>query len=209
MVYTAPTLARLTRDAMTQAGSSTAGLLSIGSVEAARRISQGAVPDLYLSVDMELAGEVKNAVEIYPLGRFRLSLVCRKPLGSPQDLAGLKTALSDPNKAPIGYRELALAWMLYRDGWGDVLERYRQLGIAFVESRDVVNITAPTVLPSTSLVVVVPNLDASWALFETGGVDCVFAHTPFLVGRVEIGDVVASTGLWTIYRGQYGRGEIY
>ncbi|MFN3804539.1 MAG: ABC transporter substrate-binding protein [Pyrobaculum sp.] len=209
LVYAAPTLVRLGRDVLTQAGSFTAGLLSIGSVEAVKRISQGAVPDLYLSVDIELAKEVERALEIYPLGRFRISLVCRKPLGSPQELARLRTALSDPSKAPIGYRELALVWMLYRDGWADLLGRYRELGIGFVESGGVVNITTPIVLPSTSSVAVAPNLDASWTLFETGGVDCVFAHTPFLMGRVELGEAVASTGLWTIHRGQYGRDAVY
>ena len=80
-------------------------------MEGLRRIQQGSVPDVYASVDIELAADVKDARQIYSLGRFKLALACARPIASVSDLRGAKTALADPNKAPIGYRELAVAYM--------------------------------------------------------------------------------------------------
>ncbi len=204
-IYAAPTLVRFTRDALVRVGVSTDGLLSVGSVEALRRIQQGATPDVFVSVDIELAEKMGKPLDFLPLGRFKISVVCRERLNSPQELATVKTALSDPNKAPIGYREVALAWLLYRDGKADLLDKYRRLGIRFTQGE----IYIPTALPDTDLVTVQPNLDGSWSVFEIGGVDCVFVHTPFLFGRVKLLEEVNSTELWTAYRGRYRDRDVY
>ncbi len=211
MGYIAPTLMPLVRDASIQAGFSTQGLLSIGSVEALRRIQQGAVPDVFASVDVELLKEAKAAApyrEVMELGRFRIALICAVRIRDLSELASLRTALSDPTKAPIGYRELALVWLLYRGGVVDLRWRYEALGVRYVEWSRGVNITVPLRLSPSTYVELAPNLDGSWSHLETGGVDCVFAHTPFIYGRFTLGDRLESTELWDLYAVEY-RGRTY
>jgi molybdate/tungstate transport system substrate-binding protein len=117
MGFVAPTLMRVVSDAVAEAGLSGGGLLSIGSVEGLRRMQQGVLPDIYGSVDVELLQDVVGlgSRRVFVLGRFGMGLVCRSPVVSPEDLGERVVALADSNKAPIGYRALALAWMLKRD----------------------------------------------------------------------------------------------
>ena len=206
----APTLVRVVKDAAREAGLSVEGIQSVGSVEGLRRIQQGSVPDVYASVDIELAADVKGARQIYSLGRFKLALACARPIASVGDLREAKTALADPNKAPIGYRELAVVYMLKRSGVADLTARYEALGIRFADTAGGFNVTVPTVLASTADTKVVPNLDVSWSMFETGQVDCVFAHLPFILGKdMELKPVGASAELWEVYVGNYSRGQFY
>jgi len=208
--YVAPTLVRVVKDAARGAGLSVEGIQSVGSLEGLRRIQQGSVPDVYASVDIELAADVKDARQIYSLGRFKLALACAKPIASVGDLRGVKMALADPNKAPIGYRELAAVYMLKRSGVADLTARYEALGIRFVDTAVGFNVTVPTALFSTAEVKVAPSLDGSWSMLETGQVDCVFAHLPFILGKgVELKPVGASAELWEVYVGNYSRGRLY
>lgn len=209
--YVAPTLMPVVSAAAKAAGVGERGLLSIGSVEAVRRIQQGAVPDFFASVDVELYRDAVSAAsprQVFNLGRFRIALVCVRKVESLEELRRVRSALSDPTKAPIGYRELALVWLLYRDGWVDLRQRYEALGVRFVEWGGGVNITVPTVLSPSGLVEVAPNLDGSWSHLETGGVDCIFAHTPFIFGKFSLGDVVEETPLWEV-RSMVYRGRVY
>jgi len=208
--YVAPTLVRVVKDAAMRAGLSMEGIQSVGAVEGLRKIQQGSVPDVYASVDIELAADVKNARQIYSLGRFRLALACAKPITSVNDLRWVKMALVDPNKGPIGYRELAAIYMFKRGGVADLTARYEALGIKFVDTADGFNITVPTVLASTADTKVTPNLDVSWSMLETGQVDCFFAHLPFILGKdMELKPVGASAELWDVYVGNFSRGQFY
>lgn len=203
--YVAPTLIAMMRDAAVRAGLDPSGIQSIGSVEALRKIQQGNVPDLYASVDIELASQLRDvrAVrEIFSLGRFKLALACWRPVSGPADIAGLKEAFVDPNKGPIGYRELAVVWMLKRSGIADLTARYTALGISFVETPSGVNITVPIALPSTGEVVVVPNLDGGWSQFETKAVDCIFTSVPFLINKGVSLAKVAPGDVWDVYIGK-------
>jgi len=208
--YVAPMLVRVVKDAARRAGLSVEGIQSVGCVEGLRRIKQGSVPDLFACVDIELAADVKNARQIYSLGQFKLVLACARPIASVGDLRGVKMALVDPNKGPIGYRELAVVYMLKRGGVADLTARYEALGIRFVDTAAGFNITVPTALTSTADTKVASNLDVSWSLFETGQVDCIFAYLPLILGKgVELKPAGAPAELWEVYVGNYSRGQFY
>jgi len=207
--FVAPTLMRVVSDAVAEAGLSGGGLLSIGSVEGLRRMQQGVLPDIYGSVDIELLRDVDGLGprQVFVLGRFRMGLVCRSPVASPGDLGGRVVALADPNKAPIGYRALALAWMLKRDGVVDLVFRFERLGVGYLEARGV-NITVPAVLTPTRDVQVAANLDAAWSMLEVGAVDCAFAHVPFILGKFSRLEEVSNSSVWAAYRGGTWREDL-
>jgi len=208
--FVAPTLMRVVSDAVAEAGLSGGGLLSIGSVEGLRRMQQGVLPDIYGSVDIELLRDVDGMGprQVFVLGRFGMGLVCRSPVVSPGDLGGRVVALADPNKAPIGYRALALAWMLKRDGVVDLVSRFERLGVGYLEARGV-NITVPAVLTPTRDVQVAANLDAAWSMLEVGAVDCTFAHMPFILGKFSRLEEVDNSSVWAAYRGVHGGRTYY
>jgi len=201
--YVAPTLFKAVSDAVGQAGMSAGGLLSIGSVEGLRRIQQGAVPDFYASVDIELLREVERLRprQVYVLGRFSLGLVCRVPIGSPGELNEVSLGIADPNKAPVGYRALAAVWMLKRDGYVDLLPRVEGLGVRYVETGGGINITVPPVLAPAGGIQVGVHIAATWSMVEAGVVDCMFAHRPFILSVFSQLEEVGKTELWHVYRG--------
>jgi molybdate/tungstate transport system substrate-binding protein len=201
--YVAPALIKIMWDAARQAGLSTVSIQSMGSVEGLRRMQQGAVPDIYGSVDVELLPDVEKLKprQIFLLGGFGLGVVCRKPLNSPGDLATRRLVLADPNKAPIGYRALAAAWILKKDGVVDVMTLFEKTGVKYVETPRGVNITIPTTLTPTDKVEIAANLDASWSMLESGAADCTFAYLPFTIGRMGRLEKIGETDLWTIYKG--------
>ena len=207
--YVAPPLIKVVKDAAAKAGLSTEGVQSIGSVEGLRRIQQGNVPDLFASVDIELGAEVKNARQMYSLGRFKLALACRRPINALQDLSNLTTALADPNKAPIGYRELAFVWMAAKAGLASPLYKYEALGVKFVNTPSGVNITVPLNLPSTAKTLVTPNLDGSWSAFETGQADCVFTYVPYLINKGLVLKKEGEGAAWETYVANHSRGAAY
>jgi len=209
--FVAPTLMRAVSDAVAEAGLSGNGLLSIGSVEGLRRMQQGVLPDVYGSVDIELLRDVERLEprQVFILGRFGLGLVCRSPVTSPGELAERAIALADPNKAPIGYRTLALAWMLKKDDVVDLVSRFEKLGVRYLETGRGVNITVPAVLTPTGGVQVAANLDAAWSMVEVGAVDCTFAHRPFIVGRFSGLEKTGEAAAWAVYVGNYGGRTYY
>jgi molybdate/tungstate transport system substrate-binding protein len=209
--YVAPALIKIMWDASRQAGLSTVSIQSMGSVEGLRRMQQGAVPDIYGSVDVELLPDVEKLKprQIFLLGDFGLGVVCRKPLNSPGDLATRRLVLADPNKAPIGYRALAAAWILKKDGVVDVMTLFEKTGVKYVETPRGVNITIPTTLTPIDKVEIAANLDASWGMLESGAADCTFAYLPFTIGRMGRLEKIGETDLWTIYKGAKGGREYY
>jgi molybdate/tungstate transport system substrate-binding protein len=209
--YIAPTLIKITRDAARQAGLSTGAIQSIGSVEGLRRMQQGAVPDIYGSVDVELLPDIEKLKprQTFVLGGFSLGVVCREPLNSPDDLTTRTLVLADPNKAPIGYRALAAAWMLKKDGVVDVMTLFEKTGVKYVETPRGVNITIPTALTPTDKVQIAPNLDASWSMLESGAADCSFTYFPFVIGKLGRLDKIGETSLWTMYKGAKEGKEYY
>ncbi|MEZ0319507.1 MAG: ABC transporter substrate-binding protein [Pyrobaculum sp.] len=209
--YVAPTLVPVVKDAVVAAHMSPDAIQSVGSVEGLRRIQQGSVPDVFASVDIELEGDVKKTGltrSVYSLGRFKIALACMRLVNHVRDVANLTTALADPNKAPIGYRELALAWMLYKAGEADLLKKYEALGIRFVETPSGVNITVPTTLPPTEKTLVAPNLDATWTKLETGAADCVFTYTAYVAPRLSMAKA-GEEKIWDVYVANYTKGRLY
>ena len=209
--YIAPTLIKITRDAAEQAGLSTGAIQSIGSVEGLRRMQQGAVPDIYGSVDVELLPDIEKLKprQIFVLGGFSLGVVCRKPMSSPDDLTTRTLVLTDPNKGPIGYRALAAAWMLKKDGVVNVMTLFEKTGVKYVETPRGVNITIPTTLTPTDKVQIPPNLDAAWSMLESGAADCSFTYFPFVIGKLGRLDKIGETSLWTMYKGAKEGKEYY
>lgn len=210
--FVAPTLIAIAKAAASKAGLDPGGIRSVGSVEGLRLIQQGNVPDVYASVDIELLPDIKktNPRQVFVIGRFNLTITCLKPLRDVADLLSRRQALADPYKAPIGYRTLAAGWLLKKQGAADLTPLYEELGVRYAETPRGVNITTPIALKNTPRVVVAPNLDGAWAQLETGGADCAFAYTPFLINKgVEIGERLGETALWVAYRARASFGEVY
>ncbi|AAL65011.1 molybdate ABC transporter substrate-binding protein [Pyrobaculum aerophilum] len=207
--FVAPTLIRVIKDAVAKAGMSTGGIQSVGSVEGLRKIQAGSRVDLYASVDIELRGDIERVGPrgVFSLGRFKLALACRTPLRDLADLAKVKIALADPNKAPIGYRELAVSWWLQRDYGINLTARYKALGVGFYYN-GTLTITVPSALPNTNITDIAPSLDGAWTKLEIGAVDCVYAYVPFLVNKhLSLKPHGEETGYWTAYIGEAPGGK--
>lgn len=208
--YVAPTLVKVVKDAAAAAGLGTEGIQSVGSVEGLRRIQGGAKPDLFGSVDVELRPDAERAgaLQTYSLGRFKLAFVCRAPTAL-EELTSAKTVFADPNKAPIGYRELAAVWMLSRDLGVNLTAKYTALGVRFVYN-GTLYIYIPSSLPNTELIDVAPNLDGSWAKFEAGAGRCMFAYVPFLIGKgLQLRPAGGGTMYWEPYTAEAGGRTYY
>lgn len=182
VVYSAPTLVGLAEEAAARHVPGQVDVRSIGSVMGVRLIQAGRVPDAFLSVDWELLRFI-NPRRVVDLGSFKLLLVCRS--GSLEDVGRVKLGLANPNVAPIGYRAIAaLFWLSTRYNLTDLGELGRDLSIDFKHT-----------LPSGELIIDVREFRASGrfvarddlagvgALLEGGAVDCIFAHSPFVVTR--------------------------
>lgn len=180
VIYAAPTLFRLTEEAAQQAKIST-DIRSIGSVQAARLIESGKVPDVYLSVDIELSRLV-NPLKLIELGGFELVLICEREHGL-SDLKNVRLGIADPNLAPVGYRALvALYWLSEKDGYFSLDEVQADLGVSYSQLDDEINIDA-THFRAQGRFLARDDLGGVATLLESGGVDCMFASTPFVIAR--------------------------
>ncbi|MCS7095409.1 MAG: substrate-binding domain-containing protein [Thaumarchaeota archaeon] len=183
VVFSAPTLYELAVEAGRQLGGGV-GVISVGSVAAARQVQLGRVPDVVISVDSELVRFLKGYRRVESLGGFRLVLVCRDQVNL-SDLRGVRFGLADPNTAPIGYRAIAaLYWLSVTRNAIDVNELERSLSIRFDPSTDGGEVVMG--LESFSArgnFLSRDDLAGAFLLLENNAVDCIFAHSPFVVSR--------------------------
>ncbi len=181
VVYAAPTLLKLADEASGRLEGLRADIRVLGSVAALRLIQQGRIPDVYLTVDAELLREIDGQQRrSMVLGYFRLHLVCREPLGL-RGLGEARIGLADPNTAPIGYRSIAaLYWLSTRYNLTGLNEVARSLSVSFTEEGGSIVIDARQ-FRAEGRFTSRDDLAGVASLFEAGAVDCIFAHTPFIV----------------------------
>jgi molybdate/tungstate transport system substrate-binding protein len=182
VVYAAPTLLQLANEAAGRSEEIRADIRVLGSVAALRLIQQGRVPDVYLTVDAELLREIDGQQRrSMVLGYFRLHLVCREPLGL-RGLGEARIGLADPNTAPIGYRSLAaLYWLSTRYNLTSLDEVTRSLSVSFTEEGGGSVVIDARQCRAAGRFSARDDLAGVASLFEAGAVDCIFAHTPFIV----------------------------
>ncbi|MEM0444088.1 MAG: substrate-binding domain-containing protein [Candidatus Caldarchaeum sp.] len=181
VVYSAPTLRGVSDELVGMAGVPL-DVQVHGSVFAANLIKSGKVPDLFLSVDSELK-EGLNYKTFKLIGVYRLVLVCAKNFQGLDSLRAARIGIADPNQAPIGYRALAAMYLISeREGLGIVQELESKLNVKFVSDGNSVRIIASEISPSGRFFMR-PNLDVVGSLLESGAVDCIFAHIPFVIAR--------------------------
>jgi len=187
LVYAAPTLAVLAEDAAWQMGGKV-NVVVMGSVAAVRQVQLGAKPDVILSVDAELVNFLSSYREVVNLGRFELIAVCRENLEL-KDMGRVRIGLADPNIAPIGYRAIsALYWLSAELNLIDLEELEGSLSVKFAPSPDGRTVTIDTRHVSVSgRFKMREDLAVTFAMLENGGVDCIFAHTPFAISRNLVG----------------------
>lgn len=182
-VFTAPTLVGVAKDAANLYGSDLVDVRTIGSVLGIRLIQSGNVPDVFLSVDWELLKFIQPR-RVLDLGYFRLLLVCREDY-TLNDLGQVNLGLANPNFAPIGYRSLAAIYLLGTKYKLVALEEVsRSLNISYIHNYsdrsvwiDVRSFEARGRFTARD------DLAGVAALLEGGAVDCIFAHSPFVVAR--------------------------
>ncbi|MEM4346498.1 MAG: hypothetical protein QXI02_06350, partial [Candidatus Caldarchaeum sp.] len=117
------------------------------------------------------------------IGVYRLVLVCAKNFQGLDSLRAARIGIADPNQAPIGYRALAAMYLISeREGLGIVQELESKLNVKFVSDSNSVRIIASEISPSGRFFMR-PNLDVVGSLLESGAVDCIFAHIPFVIAR--------------------------
>ncbi|MDW8063277.1 MAG: hypothetical protein RMI43_03820, partial [Candidatus Caldarchaeum sp.] len=84
---------------------------------------------------------------------------------------------------PIGYRALAAMYLISeREKLGLKEELERSLNIRYIVDGSSLKIVVSNISPSGRFYMR-PNLDIVASLLEAGAVDCIFAHTPFVVTR--------------------------
>lgn len=183
VVFAAPTLYELAAEAARLTGGKV-DVVSMGSVAAVRQVQLGRIPDALVSVDAELVQFLPRLRRVEPLGGFRLLLLCRDRVDL-MDLRRVRFGLADPNTAPIGYRAVAaLYWLAVTRNSVDVVELERALSVRFERSSDggEVVMRLESFRPSGNFLVR-DDLAGAFLLLENGAVDCVFAHSPFVVSR--------------------------
>ncbi|MEN3047668.1 MAG: substrate-binding domain-containing protein [Candidatus Caldarchaeales archaeon] len=183
VVFAAPTLYELASEAARISGGRV-DVVSIGSVAAVRQVQLGRVPDALVSVDAELVQFLPYFRRVEALGGFRLVLLCRDRIDL-TDLKRVRIGLADPNTAPIGYRAVAaLYWLALTRNSVDVAELERALSVRFVRSADgrEVVMRLDSFRPAGNFLAR-DDLAGAFLLLENGAVDCVFAHSPFVVSR--------------------------
>ncbi|MEM4494246.1 MAG: substrate-binding domain-containing protein [Candidatus Caldarchaeum sp.] len=181
VVYSAPTLRKVSNQ-LSILASEPLDIQVYGSVAAANLIKSGRIPDLFLTVDSELKHGLNYRKE-YTLGYFRLVLVCQKGIESLDALRTVKLGLADPNQAPIGYRALAAMYLIAGDRFPELIDELQQsLNIRFQKSGDTL-VMVLSEISASGRFYLRPNLDGAGTLLETGGVECIFAHSPFIIVR--------------------------
>ncbi|MER3601722.1 MAG: hypothetical protein C4339_03285 [Nitrososphaerota archaeon] len=180
VIFSAPTLARLAMDLAAKAGLP-ADIRRLGSLAAFRLIQQGNVPDLYFSVEVELAPWLQ-ARKIVMLGSYELLLLCRGAHDL-RDISHVTVALANPNTAPIGYRALAELYLLAQRGLLNIGQVQEELGVRYSSlSNGTVLIDAANMAPSGRFVMR-SNIEEAAALVEQGAAECTFAYWPFILSR--------------------------
>ncbi|MCS7129411.1 MAG: hypothetical protein NZ919_02070 [Candidatus Caldarchaeum sp.] len=182
VVFSAPTLRGIS-DELAEKSSKSVDVQVHGSVFAANLIRSGRVPDLFLSVDSELKAGLNYRKERL-IGIYRLVLVCTKVHKGIEALKTAKIGIADPNIAPVGYRALAAIYMISeKENLGVIDEVERSLNIKYVrEQPNSLRLVAANIAPSGRFYMR-PNLDVVGSLLEAGTVDCIFAHSPFVIAR--------------------------
>ncbi|MEM4289091.1 MAG: substrate-binding domain-containing protein [Nitrososphaerota archaeon] len=183
VVFSAPTLAGVAEEAAATYGAELVDIRSVGSVLGVRIIQSGNVPDVFMSVDWELLKFIKPR-RILDLGRFQLKIVCRQDY-SLTDIGRVRLGVANPNTAPIGYRALAaLYWLGVRYGVASAEEISRGLNITYIydSSSRTVRIDVRG-FQASGRFVARDDLAGVAALLEGGAVDCIFAHSPFIISR--------------------------
>ncbi|MEM1949671.1 MAG: hypothetical protein QXQ48_05950 [Nitrososphaerota archaeon] len=181
VIYSAPTLRGLS-DELAGMSEQPVDIQVLGSVFAANLIKAGKTPDLFLSVDSELKSGLNYRME-KPIGIYSLVFVCVKKYDSLNALRDAKIGIADPNQAPIGYRALAAIFLISEnEGFNIVGEVEKNLHIRYVSNGHTVKILAKNI-SSSGRFYMRPNLDFVGSLLEAGVVDCIFAHTPFVIYR--------------------------
>ncbi|BAJ50749.1 conserved hypothetical protein [Candidatus Caldarchaeum subterraneum] len=181
LVYSAPTLRRVS-DILSTLTTEPLNIQVYGSVAAANLIKSGRTPDLYLTVDSELKHGLNYRKEL-TLGYFRLTFVCQKGINSLDAVKTVKIGLADPNQAPIGYRALAALYLLASERFPELIDELQQsLNIRYQESGDTL-VMELSEISASGRFYLRPNLDGAGTLLEAGGVDCIFAHSPFIIVR--------------------------
>jgi molybdate/tungstate transport system substrate-binding protein len=183
VVFTAPTL----QGVVEEVAESYPGRLDsrvLGSVLAASLIRAGQKPDLFLTVDHELAAGLEGYRHEILLGRYRLQLVCRREVMDwRQAVATRSIGLSDPNTAPIGYRAIAAIYLIDRyEKLGIADDVMRMLNIELSQEGGMIYLDAADIRPSGRFHLR-RDLSEVGALLEAGVVDCIFAHAPYVYTR--------------------------
>lgn len=182
-VYSAPTLLGPAEEAAHLYGVGRVDIRVLGSVMGARLIQSGRLPDVFLSVDWELLKTV-HPRRLLDLGSFKLQLVCREG-HSVESLRHVRIGVANPNTAPIGYRALAaLYWLSVTYNVTDVDEIEQGLNVKFIEDtvkREIkIDVRG---FGAAGRFFMRDDLSGVGALLEGGMVDCIFAHSPFIVSR--------------------------
>ncbi|MCX8201835.1 MAG: substrate-binding domain-containing protein [Candidatus Caldarchaeum sp.] len=181
LVYSAPTLAGVS-DELVKLADMNVDVQVHGSVFAANLIKAGRRPDLFLSVDVELKKSLAYRAE-KTIGTYGLVFVCRQGFNGLDALVTSRIGLADPNQAPIGYRALAAMYLISeREKLGLKEELERSLNIRYIVDGSSLKIVVSNISPSGRFYMR-PNLDIVASLLEAGAVDCIFAHTPFVITR--------------------------
>ncbi len=210
LVFSAPTLSALALDLLDVAGVP-GDVRAVGSVDAVRLVQQGNVPDLLLSVDLELLAPIRDRVlEYRALGPFHITVTCRRPLRGLSDLLRGRWGLADPFSAPIGYRQLAFSYLAHLKYGLPLHALYNGTGVHIYgnATRYVVEVRGP--LRSTRNVLVGRNLDVVWSYLEVGLVDCIYTQSPFNYGKgLPLANGTPTFGGFTEYVGRRGGATYY
>ena len=177
VVYSAPTLAALSDD-LAELYPGRVDVRVMGSVLAANLIKAGRVPDLFLTVDIELKEGLGYRSE-HILGFYKLLLVCDGYSNWPEALKKARFALADPNIAPSGYRALAAIYLLAEKENLDIVDELRErLGVSFYFGDGGLVVDA-TMFRAGGRFYVRDDLNGAYTLLENRLADCMFAHAPF------------------------------
>jgi molybdate/tungstate transport system substrate-binding protein len=180
VVFSAPTLAKLATD-LAQLAHVNADIRRMGSLTALRLIQQGNVPDLYLSVELEIAAQISPR-KLVQLGTYELELICREG----EDITALKhgkLAIADPNLAPIGYRALVALYVLSQRGLLDIKEVEEGLSVNYLALPNGTVIIDASHVSASGRFLLRANIEEAAALVEQGIADCAFVYVPFVLAR--------------------------
>lgn len=179
-VYSAPTLAKLASD-LAKKAQVKIDLRQMGSIAAFNLIRSGNIPDLYFSVELELASKI-NARRIIELGSYELLLLCKGNY-TLKDIAKVKIAIANPNTAPIGYRSLTVLYFLSEKGYLNKTELERDLNVKYDMLQNGTLLIDATQISPIGRFYMRSNIEEAASLIEQGVAECTFAYWPFIIAR--------------------------